>query len=172
LVLVAALAGCAGVPPQVKTRTPFATPGRSPVAAEVAPADAWRLAESFAASHQGCEVLIGRGGSMLPLYRDQTVLVVRAQNMTELEAGMTVVFIGSRGQMVAHTLVEHTPRGWTTAGLANNEADRTPVRFANYVGTVVRAYAPNPDIAPLGRGFAVQTAMAQADSAAPNTRSE
>jgi hypothetical protein len=104
--------------------------------------DAWRQAEAFAAAAPGCEVLIGSGDSMLPLYHDRTVLVVRRFAMSELRAGMTVIFTGSEGRMVAHTLVAKTSGGWIARGLGNAEADRTRVRVDNYLGTVIKAFAP------------------------------
>lgn len=118
----------------------------SPVAEPVAPADAWWTAEQFAAEYEDCETLVGSGGSMMPLYRDRTVLVVQRMEMNELRAGMTVVFIGDSGRMVAHTLVAQTPRGWVARGLANRERDTTLVRHRNYIGTVIKAFAPDPRV--------------------------
>jgi hypothetical protein len=115
----------------------------SPVA-ETVPGlfDAWRLAEKYAATHARCDVMVGRGDSMLPLYRDRTVLVIQSVAMAELQAGMTVVFIGDQGRPVAHALLEKTPAGWRAMGVGNREADRTLVRYRNFLGVVVRAYAP------------------------------
>lgn len=123
-----------------------------PVSAEFSPVaesvrglcDAWRLAEKFAATHARCDVMVGRGDSMLPLYHDRTVLVVQTVPMAELRAGMTVVFIGDQGRPVAHALLEKTPAGWRVRGVGNREADRTRVRRENLLGVVVRAYAPAP----------------------------
>ncbi len=86
--------------------------------------------------------MVGRGDSMLPLYRDRTVLVVERKAMSELRAGMTVVFIGDRGRPVAHLLLEKTAAGWRAMGVGNPEPDCTRVRYANFLGVVVRAYAP------------------------------
>ena len=119
----------------------------SPVAEEVAPIDAWRFAEAYVASHSGCDTLVGSGTSMMPLYRDRTVLVVQLMGMSELRRGMTVVFVGDQGRPVAHTLIERTPRGWMARGIGNPEPDRTPVQSGNYLGTVIKAFAPNPRIA-------------------------
>ena len=114
----------------------------SPRPERVAPREAWRLAESLTANKPACEVMVGSGGSMLPLYPDRTVLVVERLPIGELKRGMTVVFIGDRGRPVAHTLIEKTWRGWVAQGLANGERDRTLVRERNYVGAVVRAFTP------------------------------
>ncbi len=120
----------------------------SPVPERVAPREAWRIAESLAAQRPTCEVMMGSGGSMLPLYPDRTVLVVERLPLTALRRGMTVVFIGDRGRPVAHVLIERTPRGWLARGLANRERDQTLVRERNYLGTVVRAFTPVLGLAP------------------------
>lgn len=118
----------------------------SPGAHEVAPQDAWRLAELFAANRSDCEVVVGRGDSMLPLYRDRTVLVLEHMDMSALRPGMTVVFVGDSGRPVAHTLVEKTVRGWRAAGVASGKRDQTFIQSRNYIGTVIRAYSPNRSI--------------------------
>src|SRR5579859_4826157 len=90
--------GCATQPLARVSIRPVAD--RSPVAEEVAPRDAWRLGETFVAAHPGTDLVVGRGGSMLPLYRDHTVLVVETVDMAQLAPGMTVVFIGDTGAPV------------------------------------------------------------------------
>jgi hypothetical protein len=121
----------------------------SPKPVPVAPRDALRLAEAFVATHPGAEILLGSGGSMLPLYADHTVLVVQRMEMTELRPGMTVIFTGTRGHPIAHTLVENTSRGWIAMGLSNEEPDQTRVQARNYLGTVVKAYEPRFGPAPV-----------------------
>lgn len=113
----------------------------SPRPERVAPREAWRIAEAFQRNAAG-EVMVGSGGSMLPLYPDRTVLLVQRVPLEDLEVGMTVVFIGDSGRPVAHTLVEKTSRGWIAQGLANAERDQTLVRVRNYLGAVVRAFTP------------------------------
>jgi hypothetical protein len=103
---------------------------------------AWREAEALAATIPASEVVIGRGDSMLPVYPDSTVMVVRRMRLEELSAGMVVVFIGDRGRPVAHELVANGPRGWSAKGMGNADVDRTRVRAHNYLGTVVRAFVP------------------------------
>ncbi len=114
----------------------------SPQVEPVAARDAWRMAEVFTAGGPECDVVVGSGDSMLPLYPDQTVLLIRRLPIADLRSGMTVVFIGDRGRPVAHLLVKKTDHGWLAKGLANLEADRTLVRAQNYLGTVVRAFCP------------------------------
>jgi hypothetical protein len=125
----------------------------SPPADLVAQRDAWRLAEAYASQHPGCEVMVGSGDSMLPLYPDRTVLVVQPVATSELRRGMTVVFIGDRGQPVAHVLVEKTSRGWRAIGLGNSEPDLTRVGYGNLIGLVVKAYQPTARAAGLAAGL-------------------
>lgn len=137
----------------------------SPRAEAVAPREAWRRAENYAQMHPGCEVLVGSGDSMLPLYHDRTVLVVERMAMDALQSGMTVIFTGESGWPVAHTLMEKTPRGWRTMGLGNGEPDRSTVRFANYIGTVVKAFAPTADATPVQVARGLPTERSALDSA-------
>jgi hypothetical protein len=116
----------------------FPTPPAEPVTAVL---EGWHRAEAYASAHPGCEVFVGRGDSMLPLYRDRTVLVVRTVAMKDLRPGMTVVFTGDRGFLVAHTLLDRTLDGWRAIGAGNREPDQTRVRRTNLVGVVVKAYA-------------------------------
>ena len=141
----------------------------SPLPEPVAPQDAWWLAEEYVREHRNCEPLVGSGGSMLPLYRDRTVVVVERMEMSRLKAGMTVVFVGDSGRLVAHTLVAATPQGWVAQGLANRERDRTLVRARNYVGTVIKAYTPDPRV-PSVRTNASSVATVAPSSGFPTMR--
>jgi hypothetical protein len=84
------------------------------------------------------------------------VLVLETMHVSAWRVGMTVVFIGDQGRPVAHTLVSKTSRGWIACGLGNSERDRTLVRASNYIGTVVRAFAPTQESSsvPLVAGLA------------------
>ena len=136
------LGGCATANPVTVGATRAAATLASP-AVELVPAhEAWRLAEEFARTQPDAEAWVGSGDSMRPLYRDHTVLVVRRIAMSELHAGMTVLYLGDNGRPVAHTLMERTVRGWRVVGLGNAEPDETLVRYNNYIGTVIRAYWP------------------------------
>ena len=121
--------------------------GLSPVAEPATPREAWRRAEDYARVHPGCEVLVGSGDSMLPFYRDKTVLVVAHLPMNELRVGMTVIFLGESQLPVAHLLMEKTSHGWRTRGVGNDDDDRTRVRYDNYIGTVIKAYDPAGSLA-------------------------
>jgi hypothetical protein len=137
------LGGCASAIVPATETTVFEN---SPRAVPMSAREAWRMAEDYVAKHADCDVVVGSGGSMLPLYRDRTVLVIERMPMTALRPGMTVVFIGDSGRPVAHFLLRRTLGGWLAAGLNNRSIDNTLVHGKNYLGTVVRAFAANPTI--------------------------
>lgn len=117
-------------------------------APEVVPTfEAIRLAKRYVADHPGTDFMVGSGCSMLPLYRDHTVVVIQRAGVSDLKTGMTAVFIGDQGRPVAHVLVKDSPQGWMAMGVANDRPDSTRVTSANLLGVVVRAYEPS--VAPL-----------------------
>ena len=113
---------------------------RSPRPELAAPAEAWRMALAYAAGHEGTEVVLGLGESMVPIYRGRTLLVIERMRFAALAVGMTVLFIGDGGWPVAHVLVRPVSGGWEAAGAANAERDATVVTAANYRGTVTKAF--------------------------------
>lgn len=114
----------------------------SPAAEVVQPFDAVRLGMEYVADHAGTDFLVGRGDSMLPLYRDHTVVVTQRIAMSGLRAGMTAVYIGESGRPVAHVLVRKTFGGWITMGVGNASCDSTRVTQDNLLGVVVKAFEP------------------------------
>jgi hypothetical protein len=122
--------------------SPSAVASMSPAAEVVQPFQALSLAKQYTAAHPGTDFLVGSGDSMLPLYRDHTVVVTARTSLAQLKAGMTVVYIGGTGRPVAHVLVSKSARGWIAMGVGNAKCDATPVTEANLVGVVVKAYTP------------------------------
>jgi len=143
--------GCATTQPVAVRRYPIESLNldASPKPERVGPFEGLHRAAAYVAAHPGSDYMVGSGDSMLPLYKDHTVIITERQPMDSLKVGMTVVFIGESGMPVAHTLVEKTSRGWVTQGLGNTEPDRVMVRSGNYLGTVIRAFEPseNPMVA-------------------------
>ncbi|MBI5769032.1 MAG: hypothetical protein HZA93_14655 [Verrucomicrobia bacterium] len=150
--VVAGLSGCAASnSPKVSQAV---VELRSPAVEPAAARRAWRLAEAYAANQPDCEVVVGSGNSMLPLYPDRTVLVVRRARPAELSVGMTVVFVGDHGRLVAHSLIEKSDLGWLAKGMGNAEPDATLVRRGNLVGIVVRAFRPADGESVIARAIA------------------
>ncbi len=122
--------------------SPAAVAAMSPAAELVQPFDAIRLGKQYVASHAGTDFLVGSGNSMLPLYRDHTVVVTQRIAMSDLRAGMTAVYVGESGRPVAHALVKKTSEGWIAMGIGNASCDSTLVTEGNLLGVVVKAYQP------------------------------
>jgi hypothetical protein len=100
------------------------------------------LATKYVADHPGTDYMVGSGNSMMPLYKDRTVIITEAMQISGLKPGMTVVYLGESGHPVAHVLVRKTSDGWIAMGIANPRCDIEPVREENYIATVVAAYEP------------------------------
>ncbi len=114
--------------------------GCSPTPTPATVTGAWREAQAYVADRAGADVLLGCGDSMLPLYRNRTLLVTELQPYESWKAGQTVVFVGDHGWPVAHLLVMITAEGWRAAGTARAEFDETLVTTGNYLGTVTKAF--------------------------------
>ena len=160
--------GCTSVGDPVS----FDTASRmSPAPEIVGLADATREAEHYVSAHPGAQIALGSGDSMLPLYKNNTIIVIDQAPMSALRRGMTVVFVSKDGWPVAHVLVGETENGWVTMGLNNANCDAQPMQKANYVGVVARAYQMdlNPMLA-LARALSTDgdTAIAMAGSPAAN----
>ena len=114
----------------------------SPSPAVVTPYEAIEGAQQYVHDHPGADYSIGSGDSMLPLYRDQAVIVTERPALVQLHLGQTVVFMGQNGVPVAHTLIKHTDAGWVTMGLGNPVPDEGVLSEGAYMGVVVKAYQP------------------------------
>lgn len=98
-------------------------------------------AEKAARTIPGAEAFWGVGASMEPLYASNTAIIVAPVNFTELKKGMTVVYMNSRGRMVAHSLKSDMPKGWIAQGVNNDYEDDDLVTKKNLVGVIVKAFA-------------------------------
>jgi hypothetical protein len=103
-----------------------------------------KRAEQAAAEIPGAGAFWGVGKSMEPLFASETAIVVAPVNFKELKKGMTVVYINSRGRMVAHSLTGDMPTGWIAQGVGNDKEDDDLVTKQNLVGVIVQAYAAMP----------------------------
>lgn len=122
--------------------SPAAVQLNTPAAEVVAPLDAIHFADKYVKDHPGTDYMIGSGQSMMPVYKDHTVIVTKKLDMADLKAGMTVVFIGDSGFPVAHVLVKQTNEGWVAQGVNNAACDETRITRDNFIGMVVKAYEP------------------------------
>jgi hypothetical protein len=135
--------GWSGCATQSSARfSPQAVSAMSPAAEVVQPFEAMRLGKKYVAEHPGTDFLVGSGDSMLPLYKDHTVVVTQQVAVRDLKAGMTAVFLGDSGRPVAHVLVQLTSDGWIAQGVGNARCDDTRVTQDNLLGVVVKAFEP------------------------------
>ena len=100
-----------------------------------------KRAEAAAAEIHGGMAFWGVGNSMEPLFANRTAIVVAPVNFKELRKGMTVVYMNSRGRMVAHSLKGDLPKGWIAQGVGNDEEDDDLVTKDNLIGVIVGAYS-------------------------------
>jgi hypothetical protein len=100
-----------------------------------------KAAEAAAADIRGGIAFYGVGKSMEPLFASRTAIVVAPIKFKELKKGMTVVYMNSRGRMVAHSLKGDLPKGWIAQGVGNDEEDDDLVTKDNLIGVIVGAYA-------------------------------
>jgi len=114
-------------------------PGPAPTT-EVTRKEAWRDAELITGLGRDRFTLIGSGTSMLPVYGEDTVLVVVKIDFAELRPGMQVAYMTQRGARVVHVLVEQEARGWRVKGLNNEAEDRERVTPYNLVGVVYASF--------------------------------
>lgn len=99
-----------------------------------------KRAEAWAADIPGASVYWGVGRSMEPLFADRTAVVVAPVKFKDLRKGMTVIYVNSRGRMVAHSLTGDLPKGWIAQGVNNDEEDDDLVTKNNLVGVIVGAF--------------------------------
>jgi len=117
-------------------------------------------AEAVAAKGDNDFALHGVGSSMEPVYLSGTAVVVHPCSYNVLRKGMAVVYVNSRGNYVAHMLIEDMPKGWFAIGLNNAEPDDDLVTANNLVGVIKEAYAANDT--PFREDIAVRIAMKDA----------
>lgn len=139
--LVAGLAGLAGC---AETSVPPA-PKPAP-STDVGRIQAWTDAERVAARAEGRETVIGSGESMLPIYGENTVLVLTKIEYGALKPGMQVAYLNAAGRRVVHVLLEQDARGWRVQGLNNENEDHERVTRYNLIGVVYASFATDENL--------------------------
>jgi len=106
------LTGCSTANTSAMRYSPAAVAALSPTAEVVPTFEAVRLAKQYVVENPGCDYLVGSGSSMLPLYKDHTVVVTQRIAMSDAQ------------------------------GVGNATCDATRVTADNLIGVVVKAYEP------------------------------
>jgi hypothetical protein len=102
--------------------------------------EAWRDAELITGLSRDRFTLIGSGASMLPVYGEDTVLVVVKTDYAALQPGMQAAYMTSRGTRVVHVLVAKESAGWRVKGLNNEDEDGEHVTPYNLIGVVYASF--------------------------------
>ncbi len=97
---------------------------------------AWKDAEAIAALAPGRTEVIGAGESMMPVYGENTILVISKIGYDELKPGMNVVYMNRRAKLVVHQTIARERKGWRVQGINNDRADAERVTRENLVGVV------------------------------------
>ena len=82
----------------------------------------------------------GQGTSMMPIYGDNTVLVITPIEFNQLETGMIVAYRNKWGDQIVHQLVKRNGRRWVAKGLNNEQIDSEPVTKNNLIGVVYAVF--------------------------------
>jgi hypothetical protein len=138
LALVSAVASAKGIKSE---RLLASIIQQTPEPVLVAAGEQLARADALAAEIPGAAAFWGVGESMEPLFATHTAIVVAPVKFKALKKGMTVVYINSRGRMVAHSLTGDLPKGWIAQGVNNDEEDDDLVTPQNLVGVIVNAFA-------------------------------
>jgi len=142
MVFLTALLGAASAQAGIKSeRLLAAIIQQTPASVLVSDGQQMKRAERAAAAIPGAEAFWGVGDSMEPLYATHTAIVVAPVRFSDLQAGMTVVYINHDGRMVAHALTGDVPKGWIAQGLNSDDEDEDLVTTKNLVGVIVQAYS-------------------------------
>lgn len=137
--------GCETTPNSGGPGAKPSTVSAPPPSVDVTRNQAWRDAEAVASLEPGRLTVIGAGASMLPVYGENTVLVLQKVPFDELVAGMNVAYRSERGAIVLHRLIAKDAGGWRAIGLNNPEEDGGRVTPVNLLGIVYAAFA-NEDV--------------------------
>lgn len=135
-------AGCAAPDYGGQTGTSIsAKAGKAPPATDVGKMQAWRDAEQIVGNDETRMTVIGSGESMLPIYGENTVLVLTKIDFENLKPGMQVGYVNGGGRRVVHVLLAKDAQGWRVQGLNNDAVDRERVTRYNLIGVVYASFA-------------------------------
>jgi len=102
---------------------------------------AWKDAELVSKMGEGRASAAGSGGSMQPVFGDNTMIVISKIAYEELQAGMTVAYLNRRGHQVVHQILEKKVQGWRVQGLNNETEDLDFVTRENLLGVIYASFA-------------------------------
>lgn len=133
-------------PTEVKPVTPppaVSTPANAKTvpSTDVSRVQAWKDAERVAQMGEGRVSAAGSGGSMQPVFGDNTMIVISKIAYEDLKPGMTVAYMNKKGHQVVHQILEKKAKGWRVQGLNNETEDLELVTRENLLGVVYASFA-------------------------------
>jgi len=108
---------------------------------DVSRVQAWKDAERVSQMGEGRASAAGSGGSMQPVFGDNTMIVISKIAYEELQPGMTIAYLNRKGHQVVHQIQEKTTGGWRVHGLNNETEDLDLVTRENLLGVVYASFA-------------------------------
>lgn len=146
LALFTFLAGCASdevssVRPQAAEATGGTSTNKAVPSSNVSRVQAWKDAEKVAQNGKNRTSAAGSGGSMQPVFGDNTMIVITKIRFEDLKPGMAVAYVNKKGHRVVHQLVNRTSGGWRVQGLNNEVEDNELVTRENLLGVVYASFA-------------------------------
>lgn len=150
LCLLAAVSVSAAEPAKPSPAQPPASPPpvqSTPADAKTVPStdvsrvQAWKDAERVSQMGEGRVSAVGSGGSMQPVFGNNTVIVITKIAFEDLKPGMTVAYLNKKGHQVVHQLLEKKTKGWRVQGLNNETEDLELVTRENLLGVVYASFA-------------------------------
>ncbi len=102
---------------------------------------AWKDAELVSKMGEGRASAAGSGGSMQPVFGDNTMIVISKIAYEDLKPGMTIAYLNRRGHQVVHQILEKKAGGWRVQGLNNETEDLDLVTRENLLGAIYASFA-------------------------------
>jgi len=102
---------------------------------------AWKDAEMVASMGDGRVSAAGSGGSMQPVFGDNTMIVISKIAYEDLKPGITVAYLNRRGHQVVHQIIGKEAAGWRVQGLNNEIEDLDQVTQENLLGVIYASFA-------------------------------
>lgn len=137
------LTGCAADNNSSRRTASSTPPGTDKLvpSTNVSRVQAWKDAELVASMGEGRASAAGSGGSMQPVFGDNTMIVISKIAFEELKPGMTVAYVNRRGHQVVHQIIEKEASGWRVQGLNNEIEDLDHVTRENLLGVIYASFA-------------------------------
>ena len=104
---------------------------------------ATRAAQMIRRGYFGATIGQGAGESMMPLYGDNSLFVIRSADFDSLERGAMIAYRNQHGQIIIHQLIRKRGQKWMAQGLNNKVMDNEWVTIDKFIGVVYAVFHTN-----------------------------